>query len=269
MKRPFSKMTFNKVEKIFSPIEQSRASNEVEMQIETLILEGVLRVGDKLPSERELSKSMEVSRPILRNALASLEKRGLITIKHGGGASIANIIGTIFAAPVVDLIGRNPKAKADYLEYRKEIEGLTAGMAAQRVTPADKSLLKNIMDEMHKAHQAKDANLEAKIDVEFHSTIGECTHNIILVHTLRSCYALFSDDVFFNRKIIYQEDKSREALLNQHIEIYEAIISGESDKATKAARSHIDFIQTITQSIKQKTTWQEVSEQRLALRDNQ
>ncbi len=260
-------MTFNKVEKIFYPIEQSRASNEVEVQIETLILEGVLRVGDKLPSERELSKSMEVSRPILRTALASLEERGLIIIRHGGGAYVADIIGTIFAKPVVELVGRNAKAKADYLEYRREIEGLSAGMAAKRATPADKTLLEKIMNEMLAAHDAKDAEREAKVDVEFHSAIGECTHNVILIHTLRSCYALFSDDVFFNRKIIYQEAGSRKALLDQHKSIYEAIMAGDSAKASAAAQAHISFIETITRDIKQKNIWQEVSQQRLALRE--
>ena len=259
-------MTFKNVETIFTPVEHNKISNEVKVKIETLILEGVLRVGDKLPSERELSKSLDVSRPILRTALASLEEQGLISIKHGGGAYIADIIGTVFAEPVVDLIGRNAKAKADYLEYRKEIEGLAAGMAAERATPADKALLKKIMQEMRDSHKAKEAELEAKIDVEFHSTIGECTHNVILVHTLRSCYALFSDDVFFNRKIIYSEDESQDALLQQHIEIYDAIMQGDSIKASKAARAHISYIEEITKDIKQKDVWQEVSKQRLALR---
>ena len=259
-------MTFNKVEKIFAPIEQSRISQEVEMQIETLILEGVLRVGDKLPSERELSKSMDVSRPILRKALASLETRGLISITHGGGAYIADIIGTVFAEPVVELIGRNTKAKADYLEYRKEIEGLTAAMAAERATPADKELLKNIMQTMEDAHDEKNPERESKVDVEFHSTIGECTHNVILIHTLRSCYALFSDDVFFNRKVIYEKTGSRKKLLEQHRAIYNAIIAGESERASKEAKAHITYIQTITSDLKQEEQRQAVSLQRLEQR---
>lgn len=261
-------MTFNKVEKIFAPIEQSRASQEVEMQIETLILEGVLRVGDKLPSERELSKSMDVSRPILRKALASLENRGLISIKHGGGAYIADIIGTVFAEPVVELIGKNTKAKADYLEYRKEIEGLTAALAAERATTADKALLHTIMQEMEEAHKEKNPEREAKIDVEFHSTIGECTHNVILIHTLRSCYALFSDDVFFNRKVIYEETGSRQKLLDQHYAIYEAILAGDRAKAEKEAKAHIIYIQNITSDLKQEEQRQSVSVQRLEQRRN-
>ena len=140
-------------------------------------------------------------------------------------------------------------------------------MAAQRATTADKTLLKNIMQEMEEAHKQEDAEREAKIDVEFHSTIGECTHNIILIHTLRSCYALFSDDVFFNRKVIYEENGSRETLLNQHKAIYEAIMSGDESQASKAARTHISYIETMSNDIKQKDIWQGVSKQRLALRN--
>ena len=259
-------MTFNKVEKIFTTVKQSRASNEVEQQIETLILEGVLRVGDRLPSERDLSKSMDVSRPILRKALASLEQRGLINIRHGGGAYVADIIGTIFADPVVDLIGRNAKAKADYLEYRKEIEGLTASLAAKRATEADKALLNSIMSEMEIAHQNDNAEEEAKLDVEFHSTIGECTHNVILIHTLRSCYELFSGDVFFNRRVIYEETGSRDKLLMQHQSIHEAIIAGDSKKAAEKARAHISYIEKVTQDIQLKNGRQQISDKRLEQR---
>lgn len=260
-------MSINKMEKIFTPVEHGKISQEVELKIETLILEGVLRVGEKLPSERELSKSMDVSRPILREALACLEKRGLITIRHGGGAYIADIIGTVFAEPVVELIGRNTKAKSDYLEYRKEIESLTARMAAQRATDGDKALLTNIMQEMQDAHLSNDPEREAKADVEFHSAIGECTHNIILIHTLRSCYALFSGDVFLNRNLMYKEENLREALLYQHKAIYENIIAGDANSTADAAAAHIEFIETITSDIKRKNGWQEVSQQRLALRE--
>ena len=44
---------------------------------------------------------------------------------------------------------------------------------------------------------------EAAIDVEFHNAIGECAHNIMLLHTLRSCYRLLSDGVFQNRLLMF------------------------------------------------------------------
>lgn len=259
-------MSSSKVEKIFTPVEHNKVSSEVELKIETLILEGVLRTGEKLPGERELSKSLDVSRPILRTALASLESRGLITIRHGGGAYIANIIGTVFAEPVVELIGKNQKARTDYLEYRREIEGLAAGMAARRATADDKLLLQSIMEEMKAAHEARDAKREAKADVEFHSAIGECTHNVILIHTLRSCYALFSGDVFLNRSMMYSEEALRVFLLEQHEAIYIAIMEGLEEAASQAARKHIEFIESKTREMKQMEVWQETSRKRLALR---
>ena len=60
---------------IFSRIEHSRTADEVVQQIESLILEGVLRVDDRLPGERELARQFDVSRPILRDALKALEAR--------------------------------------------------------------------------------------------------------------------------------------------------------------------------------------------------
>ena len=109
---------------IFSRIEHSRTADEVVEQIEVLILEGILRVGDKLPGERELARQFEVSRPILRDALKTLEGRGLLVTRHGGGTYVADVIGQVFTGPVMELISKHRKAIADYLEYRREVEGV-------------------------------------------------------------------------------------------------------------------------------------------------
>jgi len=72
---------------IFARIEHSRTADEVVHQIEVLVLEGILRVGDRLPGERELAKQFDVSRPILREALKVLEGRGLSTHSTAGEPS--------------------------------------------------------------------------------------------------------------------------------------------------------------------------------------
>ncbi len=252
---------------IYSKIEHDRTSREIERQIELLILEGVLKSGDKLPGERELAKSFNVSRPIVREALAELESKRLLIAKHGGGTYVADVIGTIFAPPIVNLIGSNPKAKADYLEYRRQVEGITAAMAASRATKADKALLERIMVDMHAAHLEADPQRESAIDVEFHSAIGECTHNIILLHTLRSCYRLLSDDVFYNREKIYGGKGSREKLLSQHQAIFDAVMQGDSAMANTAAQNHINFVEQATREVEQMVDWSTISELRLAQRE--
>ena len=66
------------------------SADAVVQQIEELILNGVLRPGDRLPPERELASEIDISRPVLREALKLLEERGLLTSRQGGGTFVAD-----------------------------------------------------------------------------------------------------------------------------------------------------------------------------------
>jgi GntR family transcriptional repressor for pyruvate dehydrogenase complex len=251
---------------IFSRIEHSRTADEVVQQMESLILEGVLRAGDRLPGERELARQFDVSRPILRDALKTLEARGLMVTRHGGGTHVADVIGQVFSKPVMDLIVNHRKAAADYLEYRREIEGLAAEYAARRATKEDLALLDRIMVRMEAAHQRADFREEAEIDVEFHHAVGECAHNIILLHTLRSCYKLLTDGVFQNRLVVFALPAAREALLEQHRAIHRAVVAGDPTAARQAAMDHITYLERAMAEAERSGDWQRVSRLRLRQR---
>ncbi|MEQ8305299.1 MAG: FCD domain-containing protein [Hoeflea sp.] len=251
---------------IFERIAHSRTADEVVHQIEILVLEGILRVGDKLPGERELAKQFDVSRPILREALKVLEGRGLLTTQHGGGTFVADVIGQVFTRPVMELIARHQKATLDYLEYRREVEGITVEFAARRATAADKALLTRLVNAMKAAHQKDDFEEEAAIDVEFHSAIGECAHNIILLHTLRSCYRLLAEGVFYNRAMVYNLPGAREKLLNQHLAIYDAVMAGDPEAGRKAAQAHMDFVSRAMVDAERSDNWERVSQLRFQQR---
>lgn len=251
---------------IFSRIEHLRTADEVVQQIETLILEGVLRAGDRLPGERELARQFDVSRPILRDALKAVEARGLIVTRHGGGTHVADVVGQVFAKPVAELIVSHAKAKVDYLEYRREMEGMAAEYAARRVTEDDRALLARIMARMEDAHSRADFAEEAEIDIEFHNAIGECAHNIVLLHTLRSCYRLLSDGVFHNRLIVFTLPEARQTLLDQHRAIHAAVTAGDPAAARKAAMDHISFIERAMTEAERSGDWQRVSRLRLRQR---
>ena len=251
---------------IFSRIEHSRTADEVIGQIETLILEGVLRTGDRLPGERDLAQRFEVSRPILRDALKTLELRGLLVTRHGGGTYVADVIGQVFSKPVMDLISTHRKAAGDYLEYRREIEGIAAEYAARRATPDDIALLDAIMARMGEAYDSGDFEDEAEIDVEFHHAVGECAHNIILLHTLRSCYRLLSEGVFRHRLLVFTLPGAREELLAQHRAIYMAVKAGDPAAARKAAMDHIAYVERSMAEAERTGDWQRVSRLRLRQR---
>lgn len=253
---------------VFSRIEHVRTADEVVQQIEDLILEGVLNAGDRLPAERELAHQFDVSRPILRDALKALEQRGLIVTRHGGGTYVADVIGEVFARPVMDLIVSNAKAASDYLEYRRVMEAIAAEFAARRATEDDRALLAALMARMEAAHAKGDFTEEAAIDVEFHTAVGECAHNIILLHTLRSCYRLLSDGVFHNRLTLFSLPGARENLLLQHKAIHDAIAAGDPETARSAATRHIDFIEQAMAEADRSDDRRRVSRLRLSQRSD-
>jgi GntR family transcriptional regulator, transcriptional repressor for pyruvate dehydrogenase complex len=254
-------------ETLFSSVAHGRTADEVVQQIEVLILDGVLRDGDRLPGERDLAQSLDVSRPILHEALKELETRSLLVSHHGGGTFVADIIGQVFSKPVTELISRHGRATRDYLEYRRELEGLTAELAAQRATETDKALLTRIIDDMRRAHENAEAEAELAADVEFHNAVGEAAHNIILLHTMRACYRLLSEGILFNRKAVFSLPNARERLLEQHVTIQQAILTGDPVAAKQAAQAHIDFVMRAAAESARSDEWDRVSKLRLLRRE--
>jgi Transcriptional regulators len=255
--------------KLFSEISHGRTADEVVRQIESLILDGVLRDGDRLPGERDLAEELDVSRPILREALKRLESRGLLVSHHGGGTFVADIIGQVFSKPITELISRHPRASRDYLDYRRELEGLTAELAATRATETDKALLARIVADMRSAHEEGRAEDELKADVEFHNAIGEAAHNVILLHTMRACYRLLSDGIFFNRQAVFRHGNYGAALLSQHEAIHDAIAAGDPVAAKQAAQAHIDFVKQAVEDAERADERGRVSRLRLLQRQGQ
>lgn len=248
---------------LFARIKPTRTADEVVGQIESLILEGILRVGDRLPGERDLARQFDVSRPILREALKQLETRGLLTSRHGGGTFVADVIGPVFTEPVMKLIATHRKATIDYLEFRREIDGMAAEYAARRATSADRRILADIVNRMEVAHGNEDFAEEAAIDVEFHNAVGEAAHNIILLHTLRACYRLLTDGVLFNRALIYAQPEARDSLLAQHKAIHVAISAGRPAEARSAAEAHLKFVENALADAERAGDWKRISELRL------
>lgn len=227
---------------MFRPVNHQKTALAAVEQIEDLILKGVLQSGDRLPAERELAEQMTVSRPVLRDALKLLEERQLVEARRGGGTFVADLIGPIFSEAVVQLIGRHPSAKSDYFEFRRGIEGQAAALAAERAAPSDLDRLDDIVDQMKSAHDTGDLATETRLDVAFHHAVGEAAHNVVLLHTLRSCYRLLENGVFYNRGRLYHHPTARIELLAQHVAIATAIRTGNADAARTASEDHIDYV---------------------------
>lgn len=243
--------------KIFGKIAPERAAMHVVQRIEILVLEGVLRNGQRLPSERDLAVEMDVSRPIVREALKILENKGILKTRRGHGTVVGDVIGSVFSDPIKNLMRDYPRTRVDYVEFRREIEAWAASLAAVRSTGDDRLLLQDVFQRMEKADLRRNVEEEARLDLEFHMTIADCAHNIILIHSLRSCYQLLLDNVLLNRARIYEFPGAREKMLAQHRAILEAILRGDETAARSAANDHMAYVESTLENVERTNLWRE------------
>lgn len=227
----------------FRPVEPEKLSTAVISQIEGLILRGILRPGERLPSERELSERLGVSRPSLREAVAALQEDGLLASKAGSGIYVADVLGSAFSPALTRLFARNDEAVFDYLSFRRDMEGLAAERAARLGSDTDLQVIDTIYQKMEKAHESLSADAEAQLDAEFHLAIIEASHNVIMLHMMRSMYQLLREGVFYNRQIMFKQRTTRDTLLIQHHKINVALQARDPIAARAAVVNHLNTVE--------------------------
>ena len=227
----------------FERIVQEKLSGEVVHQIEGLILRGILRPGERRPSERELAEKMGVSRPALREALADLQERSLLVSKAGSGVFVADVLGSAFSDALVKLFASHEEAVFDYIAFRRDMEGLAAERAAQMGSDTDLQVIDMIFRKMEAAHTKRNPTDEAGLDADFHLAIIEASHNVIMLHMMRSMYQLLREGVFYNRQMMFRQRTTRETLLDQHRTINAALQARDPAGARAAVAAHLDFVE--------------------------
>jgi len=247
----------------YKRVKQGKISDIIAAQLEEMIVQGVLVPGERLMSERDLAVQMEVSRPSLRDALQKLESKGLLESRQGGGTFVRNFLGPSLTDPLAALLESAPNTAQDFLELRTTLDGIAAYYAALRATKVDRELLTLCFEAMEEAHNTEDPTEEADIDADFHMAIAEATHNVVLLHILRSLFTLLRNGVFFNRMQLYTRPGSRELLLKQHRAIFEAIMAGDPEKARNAAAGHLQYVKEVAQDMGYEEVRTEVSQRRL------
>lgn len=235
----------------FQKIEAEKLSHAVVQQIELLILRGILRPGERLPSERELSERLGVSRPSLREAVADMHDRGLLVSRPNAGIFVADVLGSAFAPAVVQLFSSHEEAVFDYVSFRRDMEGLAAERAARLGTDTDLEVIDTIFKKMEAAHLKRDLADEAELDVSFHMAIIEASHNVVMLHMMRSMYDLLRQGVFYNRQVMYKNRLTSDHLLEQHSAINAGIQQRNPVAARTAVEAHMNFVeQSMSDQIK-------------------
>ncbi len=230
----------------FAHIQQRRLSDDIVEQLETMILEGTLQAGERLPAERKLAEQFGVSRPSLREAVQKLVAKGLVISRQGGGNYVSQEVGTTFSDPLLALLAEKPDAQKDLLEFRHTLEGACAYYAALRATPTDHERLDVAFAQLEACYASTDSACRAEeglADARFHLAIAEASHNVVLLHTIRGLFDLLRGHVVTNIGGMYtQRSETRDMLIEQHRALYQAIKAGQAEQARHLSNQHIEYV---------------------------
>jgi GntR family transcriptional regulator, transcriptional repressor for pyruvate dehydrogenase complex len=223
---------------MFKSIHRTKISDEVAGQVKTLIVEGKLKPGDRLPPERELIKQFGVSRPSLREALNSLVATGFLEVVQGNRTVVKSLVSGNFFEPLNNLLKEDTNTVFELIEVRKAIETWNAYLAAKRASREDISHLEDIIESM-KRSLAKDGRFPEKEDADFHLAITLATHNKIQTHVMHTLHDMLKESI---EKYYHKLDE--EKLFEQHMGIVEAIKERNSELARARIFQHLEYVES-------------------------
>ena len=225
---------------IFRAAKQNRIFQDVVEQIQEAIIDGHLKVGDRLPAERELKEMLQTSRSTLREALRVLEQKGLIEIKLGmGGGALVREVTSDLVSESLDLLIRSNQVSLQHIaEFRERVEGDVVRLATLRLTDADVRALEQLLVE---ARQCLDKGVDGvpdflSTDQRIHLYFAKITGNpiyISLFKTMHSNIRRYFDELLFKE----------ESEMNENLQDLESVVTamkkGDADTACRIARTHV------------------------------
>lgn len=184
------------------------------------ILTGELKPGERL-MEIHLADRLGVSRTPIREAIRKLELEGLVVMIPRKGAQVARI---------------TEKNLKDVLEVRRALDILAVQLACQRMTEADKAELKAACEEFADIVKNNNTKDITEADVHFHDIINKSTGNDRLIQLVNNLA-----EQMYRYRLEYIKDASyHHRLVEEHEEIYTAIVNRDEERAAKAAVLHVD-----------------------------
>jgi len=208
-------------EQIFGNVNNKISSvrDAVHEAIKSAILTNAIPPGSRL-NERMLSKQMGVSTTPIKEALRRLELEGLVVTHQRKGCFVSTRVMTSIK---------------EITWVRSALEGVSARLAAIKITEYEMNRLTSHIDKMKAATERKDSQELLQLNAEFHQRIRQSAKNDYLLQQIN---AIREYDNFVRNKALIVEDELDRAF-NEHYKIYQMIMARDPDWAEEAMVSHI------------------------------
>jgi GntR family transcriptional regulator, transcriptional repressor for pyruvate dehydrogenase complex len=219
-------------------VRRNKVYEEVARQIENLILKK-LKPGDKLPSERELAETLQVSRSSIRDAIRGLELVGLVEPRQGAGTIVRELSAETLVNPFAGALKQRRELVSELLDFRLMLE---PPLAARAATHASSDEIAE-MEEILQRQEDKLARGEAAIaeDAEFHYSIALASGNSVVLKVLDILMDMLRD----TRERSLQVAGRAQQSMAGHRRILNAIKRRDAEAAKSAMRRHIEDVEEI------------------------
>lgn len=211
-------------------------STELTRRLETMIMDGDWKPGDRLPGQRQLAEQLGVSMAAIREALSGLAAAGLIEFRHGKGTFVCGIGETSGSVDAwLGPLQGGEEELQEYLEVRRELERFAIRQAAARATSEQRERLTGLVGQMRAFRSDMERYTEA--DLALHMTLAEAAGNRVLLRVMRAL------QVSLQRYLLQVNEEHRrrgllEAALANHERLVAAVVAGDG----AAADNELDTI---------------------------
>ncbi len=214
---------------------KSRLVDRIVTELQQKIIEGPYKPGMMLPSERELTEQLGVSRTALREAIRMLVSKGLIETQPGVGSVVKSISGDQITEPLSLILEQTGEINLEHLnQVRRMLEIEIAGIASQMANERDLIEIETILKRMvEEKENPDDFN---RLDAEFHNSLAKASHNPLMAILLDSIRELTSK----MRAMIKYYPLLAETVIPDHATILECVRAHDSNGAKAAMENHLE-----------------------------
>ncbi|ACK41796.1 MULTISPECIES: FadR/GntR family transcriptional regulator [Dictyoglomus] len=205
------------------PVTRTKLTESIIKAIMEYVNSQNLKVGDRLPSERDLSKALKVSRPLLREAIRVMEGLNLIEVKPGSGIFIKNPLGPDFSYLVLHIDLQEKERLLETLKVRKVLEKLAIEETLKNIDPEKLSRLEKLLTTLEEAIRRGDSGLEEIWN--YYSTIYQFSNNKFLFSFLDGLKNIYLSWIDPQENPVFAEKT-----YSYHRELFEAIKNKDLNK---------------------------------------
>lgn len=222
----------------FQSIPSKKTYKQIIEQIISLIVNGELSAGDKLPAERALSEQLGASRSSIREAFRVLEILGILEVRHGGGTYVQDFNIAPFLNTIAPLFLQNVDVMGDMMDFRIMLECEAVKAAAQSQNQTTIEDMARAIDGM----SSDDARIAEQADIDFHMSIFSATGNSVFVLAGQGLSYIVHTSIHTTRERSLADKAIAQQWARDHEEIYAAVKAHRPERAVKAMKNHLDGV---------------------------